>query len=107
MVEHKDVVLGILGASSAFAGLLLVFSGLVFTQAASFPPETNNKITNKVRRAARLGIFPFWGFLATTTLSFAWLLRQSDCLYATCICMFILLVLGTGIYGTVMCYRYP
>jgi len=106
VAEPKDLILGILGASGAFAGLLLVFSGLIFTQAASFPPETDNKVINKVRRAARLAIYPFWGFLLTTLLSLFWLVHPSDCIYVACISMFVLLVVGTGIYGTVMTYRY-
>jgi hypothetical protein len=39
MVEPKDVVLGILGASGALAGLLLVFGGFIFSQAASSNQE--------------------------------------------------------------------
>ena len=106
MVEHKDVILAVLGASSAFAGLLLVFSGLTFTQAASFPSDTDNKIINRVRSAARFGIYPFWGFLIVTLLSLVWMLHQSNCLYLVCVILFICLVLGTGIYGTVVSYRF-
>jgi hypothetical protein len=106
MIDHKDVILGILGASSAFAGLLLVFSGLTFTQAASFPSDTDNKTINRVRSAARFAIYPFWGFLIVTLLSLSWMLRQSECLYAICMILFIILVLGTGVYGTIVSYRY-
>jgi hypothetical protein len=106
MVEHKDLILGVLGASSAFAGLLLVFSGLTFTQAASFPSETDNVIINRVRSAARFAIYPFWGFLIVTLLSVSWMLHQSQCLYATCLILFIILVLGTGVYGTIVSFHY-
>jgi hypothetical protein len=106
MADAKDVVLGVLGASGTFAGLLLVFSGLIFTQAASLPVETDNATINRVRKAAQLGIYPFWGFLATTLLAFGWLLRPFACLYLTCISLFVLLVVGTGVYGTVMIYKY-
>src|SRR2546427_457828 len=106
MVEPKDVVLGILGASGALAGLLLVFGGFIFSQAASFPSSTDDKIISKYTRAGRLAIYPFWGFLTTTLLSIVWLLHQSTCIYATCVALFIVLVIGTGIYGTLMSYRY-
>src|SRR6185437_15936323 len=106
MVERKDVILGILGASGAFSALLLVFSGLIFTQAASFPSETDNKTINKVRRAARLSVYPFWGFLVTTLLSLSWLLRQSNLIYVICVSLFVVLIVGTGIYGTITSYRY-
>jgi hypothetical protein len=69
MPEAKDVIIGILGASGALAGLLLVFGGFIFAQAASFPSSTDDKITARYTKAARLAIFPFWGFLTTTLLS--------------------------------------
>jgi hypothetical protein len=47
MPEPKDVVIGILGASGALAGLLLVFGGFIFAQAASFPASTDDKITER------------------------------------------------------------
>jgi len=62
MENAKDVMLGILGASGAFAGLLLVFSGFIFAQAASFPSTTPNSVIGKYTRAAKIAIVPFWGF---------------------------------------------
>jgi hypothetical protein len=106
MPEPKDVIVGILGASGALAGLLLVFSGFVFAQAASFPEETDDKVIEKYRTAGRLAIYPFWGFLVTTLLSLAWMLHPHSCVYLICIVLFFILVLGTGIYGTLAAYRY-
>jgi hypothetical protein len=106
MPEAKDTVIGILGASGALAGLLLVFGGFIFAQAASFPSSTDDKIIARYTRAGRLAIFPFWGFLVTTLLSLAWLLHQNGCLFFFCVTLFVLLVIGTGIYGTIMFYRY-
>lgn len=40
MVEHKDVVLGILGAASAIGALLLVFLGLLVGSLQSYPAGT-------------------------------------------------------------------
>ena len=106
MVEDKDVIIGILGASGALAGLILVFGGFIFSQAASFPSSTDDKVIAKYTQAGRWAIYPFWGFLITTVLSICWMLRPSDCMYAVCIGLFMLLVIGTGVYGTVMLYRY-
>ena len=106
MVEHKDVVIGILGASGALAGLILVFGGFIFSQAASFPPTTADEVIEKYTKAGRWAIYPFWGFLITTLLSVWWMLRQSECVYAVCVGLFILLVIGTGLYGTTMFYKY-
>ena len=106
MVEHKDVVLGILGASGALAGLILVFGGFIFSQAASFPSSTDDQIIARYTRAGRLAIYPFWGFLTTTLLSIGWMLHQSDCVYFASIALFSILVVGTGIYGTIMFYKY-
>jgi len=106
MVERKDVVLGILGASGALAGLILVFGGFIFSQAASFPSSTSDEIIGKYTRAGRLAIYPFWGFLSTTLLSIGWMLWQSNCIYVFCVVLFSILVVGTGVYGTVMFYRF-
>ena len=106
MPEAKDVVIGILGASGALAGLLLVFGGLIFAQAASFPASTDDKITERYTRAGKLAVLPFWGFLATTLMSVLWLIFPNHCLFLLTVIVFCLLVVGTGIYGTVMSLRY-
>jgi hypothetical protein len=106
MPEPKDVVIGILGASGALAGLLLVFSGFIFAQAASFPSDTSNKIIGRYTKAGRLGILPFWGFLLTTLMAVSWLSFPTHCLFLITTILFCLLVVCTGVYGTVMAYRY-
>lgn len=106
MVEPKDVILGILGASGALAGLLLVFSGFIFSQAASFPSSTDDQIISKYTKAGRLAIYPFWGFLITMLVSISWLLHPSVCTYTACVILFVFHVVGTGIYGTLMSFRY-
>jgi hypothetical protein len=104
--EPKDVIIGILGASGALAGLLLVFSGFIFAQAASFPAEISNKYSAKYTKAGRLALYPFLGFLVTTVGSICWLLFPNPCLFVVCIALFLLLVVWTGVYGAVMSYRY-
>jgi hypothetical protein len=50
--------------------------------------------------------YPFLGFLATTLLCIAWLLYPNTVVYALCISIFGLLVVGTGVYGILAAYRY-
>lgn len=106
MVERKDVILGILGASGALAGLILVFGGFIFSQAASFPSTTSDEVIARYTKAGRWAIYPFWGFLVTTLLSVWWMVYPLDCVYIVCVGLFLLLVIGTGVYGTIMFYRY-
>ena len=106
MPEPKDVVIGILGASGALAGLLLLFSGFIFAQAASFPATTDDKIIERYTKAARFAVFPFLGFLLTTLLSLAWLIYPNHCLLVFSVAFFVVLLIGTGIYGAVVSYRY-
>ena len=106
MIEQKDVVIGILGASGALAGLILVFGGFIFSQAASFPSSTDDQLIGRYIKAGRWAIYPFLGFLATTLLSLGWMLHQSECVYVFCIALFSILVIGTGVYGTLMFYKY-
>jgi ABC-type transport system involved in cytochrome bd biosynthesis fused ATPase/permease subunit len=68
----KDVIVAVVGASVALAGLLLVFSGFLFSQAAAFPPATtDDAIINRFRNVGRCGLIPFAGALAVVGLSFA------------------------------------
>lgn len=78
MVEHKDVVLALLGASAGLAGLVLVFLGLVATATGSFPGGTKSAIVAKARR-------PVWAVLTSFSLGIAcvavatcWLLALND-----------------------------
>ena len=56
----KDVAIAILGASVGLAGLLLVFSGLLFSQAAAFPKDTTpDDVIDRFRGAGRIALWPF------------------------------------------------
>ena len=100
------MVIGILGASGALAGLILVFGGFIFSQAASFPSTTADEIIERYTKAGRWAIYPLWGFLITTLLSTGWMVYPSNCVYVVCVGVFVLLVIGTGVYGTIMFYKY-
>ena len=56
MENAKDIMVGILGASGTFGALLLVYSGFIFAQAASFPTTTADKLLKKYTRAGRLAL---------------------------------------------------
>jgi len=106
MPDPKDVIIGILGASGALSGLLLVFSGFVFSQAASFPDTTPDSVIKKYTKAGQLAVYPFLGSLATTLLALAWLLHPVICIFWPCVVIFAALVVGIGVYGTLVAYRY-
>jgi hypothetical protein len=99
----KDVMLGILGASVGLAGLLLIFSGYVFAQAAAFPPATtDDRIINKFRNAGRFGLWPFLLALANAVISTVWLVHPSCLTYLASVTVFFVLLLGTALYGAIL-----
>jgi hypothetical protein len=105
--EPKDVIIGILGASGAFAGLLLIFSGFLFAQATAFPPATtDNAVIEKYKNAGRLGVVPFLLSLLVSTLAFAWMLYPCSYLYFPCVIGFGVLLLASAAYGTFVLIRY-
>ena len=101
--DPKDVMVTIVGASVAIAGLLLVFSGFLFAQAASFPSNTSDALIEKFRRGAQLGMIPFVGALADAGMAFGWMLNPSPnaCLYQFAVGGFIVLLVLTGVYGLI------
>jgi hypothetical protein len=102
----KDVMIAILGASIALAGLLLVFSGFLFAQAASFPPTTSDEIINKYRNAGRWGLLPFLLSLAVAMVAYVWLIFPCKNIYWTDIAGFGLLIIASGVYGSIMLIAY-
>lgn len=54
-----DVLSMILTASLTLAGILLVFVGFIYSQAQSFPSETDESVTRKFKQVARVGMVPF------------------------------------------------
>ena len=100
-------MLAVLGASVGLAGLLLVFAGFVFSQAASFPPTTDDAIIEKFERAGRFGVWPFLLAILIAITSFTWFLwPSSEAIYMTAVAGFFVLLAGTGIYGAVLFWAY-
>jgi hypothetical protein len=85
----KDTMVAILGAAVGFAGLLLIFSGFLFAQAGSFPPESTDDATiDRYRNAGKWGLLPFFTALTVAALSFAWMVHPSPCVYWSAILVF-------------------
>ena len=100
MPEPKDVIIGILGASVALAGLLLVFSGLLFSQAAAFPRDTTDDvIIDGFKRAARMACWPFAVALVIAGACVLWLLCPLQAEYLFSWISFLILLIWTVAYG--------
>ncbi len=103
----KDVVLALLGASIALAGLLLVVSGFALAQANSYPAETTDDLRlGRYELAAKLGLVPFLIALVDGALCLIWLLHRSDVFYRSAVGGFFLLLSVTAIYGAVLLLKY-
>jgi len=103
----KDVVITVLGAAVGLAGLLLVFVGYVFTQAASFNPAiVDDKVLKSYKTAGRLGLIPFLLALGNAAVCLWWMIHSSACAFSTAVDGFFLLLLLTAIYGSVLILHY-
>jgi hypothetical protein len=104
--NSKDVIVAVLGASVALAGLLLIFSGLLFSQAAAFPrATTDNAIINRFRRAGRSAMWPFLLSLVIAGDSLLWLLHPGDIVYRVAWISFFVLLIATAGYGFWVAWR--
>jgi hypothetical protein len=105
--SSKDIILAVLGGSVSLAGLLLIFSGFLFSQAAGFDPDnTPDKIINRYRNAARFGVLPFLMCLATAGIAIWWLRSPSENLLIIRWIGFIALLVVTAVYGGYTILRY-
>lgn len=73
MVEHKDVILGLLGASAAIAALVLVFLGLVVTAMQGLPADPVDGVRTPFRVAGALSVAAFLLSLLCAGMSTWWL----------------------------------
>jgi hypothetical protein len=90
-VEHKDVVLALFGASSAMAGLVLVFLGFVVSALQPFSPLTSANVLRPYQIAAS-GLFgAFLLGIASVVLAVWWLTgSQSSVPYQGIVLTFVL-----------------
>lgn len=105
MVEQKDIVISILGASVGLAGLLLVFAGYLFAQAAGLPSTTDDAILNKFKRWGRIGLLPFVSCLGISADCVVWMVRQDASLFSISWMGFLVVLAGTAAYGCIAASR--
>lgn len=77
-VEHKDVVVAVLGVAAGLSGLVLVFLGLVVSAYQSYAADAPQTVRTRYRRVA-LGILAVFllGMACVVTASF-WLFGLND-----------------------------
>jgi hypothetical protein len=91
VIEHKDVVISLLGASAGMAGLVLVFLGFLVAAIGALPPGSDAAVYRPYRYTAVVVATTFGLSLCTVALSTAWLLSLDDNhgLYVTAAVLFI------------------
>ena len=94
MPEPKDTITAVLGASTALAGLLLVFVGFVYAHGESFKTRTGDKF----KIVAKLGMVPFLISLASVWAGLEWL-TGDQWAYSWCVWSFRATVVITAAYG--------
>lgn len=89
MVEPKDVVIAILGASAALGGFVLVFLGIVITSKESYGGATGDEVLAPYRTSGTVLLGAFGICLVTVALSLIWLINGgSTGLYDAAIALF-------------------
>jgi hypothetical protein len=106
MVEPKDVVVAILGASAALGGFVLVFLGVVITSYQSFPGATSDEVVRPYRISGTALLGAFAVCLITVAVSLIWLINGGSVgLYDTTIVLFavqLVAVFGSALWTTRM-----
>jgi hypothetical protein len=99
-VEHKDVVLGLLGASAALAGLVLVFLGLIVAAYGGLAGDTPKSVKAPLRRVGGMILLPFGLGIICMAAAVAWLLLLGggSGLYVATVTLFLLQL--TALAGT-------
>jgi len=89
MVEPKDVVIAILGASAALGGFVLVFLGIVITSKESYGGATGDEVIRPYRLSGTVLLGAFGLCLITVALSLLWLINGGSVeLYDASIALF-------------------
>ncbi len=104
LIEPKDVVVAILGASGALAGFVLVFLGVIIASYQSYPGGVPEPVVQPYRTsgAALLGAFGLG--LVTVAVSLLWLINGGvPALYDWAIGLFavqLVAVFGAAVWTT-------
>ena len=106
MVEPKDVVIAILGASAGLGGFVLVFLGIVITSYQGYTDPVADSVLQpfRISGTALLGAFAI--SLVTVALSLIWLINGgSIALYDATVALFaiqLVAVFGSALWTTRM-----
>ena len=100
MADPKTMVATIIGGSMALGGLLLIFSGFLFAQAAMMPQEyTRDQTLDTYKRFARLGLWPFAAALALSGIGAFYFLYEPMLIAWIVLTGFTILIVATIVYG--------
>jgi hypothetical protein len=106
VVEPKDVVIAILGASAALAGFVLVFLGIVIASYQSYAGAVPDAVIRPYRISGTALLATFGISLITVALSLLWLINGGSVgLYDWAIGLFALelvAVFGSALWTTRM-----
>ena len=106
MIEPKDVVVAILGASAALAGFELVFLGIIIAAYQSYSGGVPERVVQPYRTTGSALLGTFGLSLVTVAISLLWLLNGgSPGLYGWTIGLFalqLIAVFGSAAWATRM-----
>jgi len=104
MVEPKDIVIAILGASAALGGFVLVFLGILITSKESYGGATGDDVIRPYRLSGTALLGAFGLCLITVALSLLWLINGGSLgLYDATIALFaieLVAVFGSALWST-------
>ncbi len=78
MIEHKDVIVTLLGASAGLSGFVLVFLGVVVTAYQGYAADTSPKVLRRYQRSALIALVAFGVGLLCVAIAAAWLIDRHD-----------------------------
>jgi hypothetical protein len=100
--DLKDAMTAVIGGGVALAGLLLIFCGFLFAQAALLDQNAateSRAYIDGFRAAGRIGMLPFSAALLLAALALIYWQAPLECLARAAIWSFIVLCLATVGYG--------
>jgi len=91
-MTHGAVIIAVLGAAGALAGLVLVFLGIIVTTYQSYPGNVPDQIREGFRKDSILTLIPFVLGIISVCLSMVWLLlaHNNEVIYIVAIVFFII-----------------
>jgi hypothetical protein len=110
-LEHKDVMVTLLAASAALAGLVLVFLGLVVSSLASLPADADDTVKKPYRISAGIILATFGFAVLCLGFSTGWLVTLSgngvayDGAIVTFVATLVALVVATIVVASQVIWR--